>query len=157
MAGAFLNVEHGVQNILSRLFEDLANQLVLEVVDKIEEEEEVVDKIYHSIHLSYVVCILKVWPFHCLWYRYLLNQFVLRWNLSLFSLDIRIIWFQTFESYWQMSKSHQSRQYTVISYIYKKLVLWPATDEISRNCLDSSHRPLVTRDYCERNKIFWKL
>ena len=61
MAGTFLNVEHGVQNTLSRLFEDLANQLVLEVVDKIEEEEEVVDKIYHSIHLSYVVCILKVW------------------------------------------------------------------------------------------------
>ena len=58
MAGTFLNVEHGVQNTLSRLFEDLANQLVL--VDNIEEEEEVVDKIYHSIHLSYVVCILKV-------------------------------------------------------------------------------------------------
>ena len=48
MAGTFLNVEHGVQNTLSRLFEDLANQLVLEVVDNIEEEEEVVDKIYHS-------------------------------------------------------------------------------------------------------------
>ena len=41
MAGTFLNIEHGVQNTLSRLFEDLANQLVLEVVDNIEEKEEV--------------------------------------------------------------------------------------------------------------------
>ena len=52
MAGTFLNIEHGVQNTLSRLFEDLANQLVLEVVDNIEEKEEVGHKIYHSIHLE---------------------------------------------------------------------------------------------------------
>ena len=52
MAGTFLNIEHGVQNTLSRLFEDLPKQLVLEVVDNIEEKEEVGQKIYHSIHLK---------------------------------------------------------------------------------------------------------
>ena len=52
MAGTFLNIEHGVQNTLSRLFEDLPKQLVLEVVDNIEEKEEVGHKIYHCIHLE---------------------------------------------------------------------------------------------------------
>ena len=58
MAGTFLNIEHGVQNTLSRLFEDLPKQLVLEVVDNIEEKEEVGHKIYHSIHLEAMLYVI---------------------------------------------------------------------------------------------------